>query len=69
MAFIYVLTKQKHAIRIILIMYSLFEFEFVTECISDHIDTNKRNNFLNLICALNVYLNNEHGTKNAAKLK
>ena len=32
----------------------------VTEWISDHNDTNKRNNCLNLICALNVYLNDEY---------
>ena len=36
--------------------HSLFTVVVVTECISDHNDTNKHNNCLNLICALNVYL-------------
>ena len=29
-----------------------------TECISDHSDTNKRNNYLNLTCTLNERLVN-----------
>ena len=35
-------------------VYSLKSVGIVTECISDHNDTNKRNNCLNLICALNI---------------
>ena len=31
----------------------------VTECITDQSDTSKYNSCLNLICALNVYLNDE----------
>ena len=31
----------------------------VTECITDQRDTSKYNSCLNLICALNVYLNDE----------
>ena len=34
------------------IIYSLKSVCIVTESISDHNDTNKRNNCLNLICAL-----------------
>ena len=41
-------------------LYSLKSVVIVTECISDHNDTSKRNNCLNLICALNVYLNDEY---------
>ena len=37
------------------IVYSLKIVVVVAECISDHNDTNKRNNCFNLICALNVY--------------
>ena len=32
----------------------------MTECISVHNDTNKQNNWLNLIYELNVYLNDEY---------
>ena len=42
------------------IVYSLKSVFIVTECISDHIDTNKRNNGLTLIYVLSVYLNDEH---------
>ena len=42
------------------IVYSFKSVAIVTECINDHNDTNKRNNCLNLISALNVYLNDEH---------
>ena len=36
------------------IVYSLNGAIIVTECISDHNDTNTRNKCLNLICVLNV---------------
>ena len=32
----------------------------VTECIGDNNDNNKHNNCLNLICGLNVYLNDAY---------
>ena len=35
-------------------------YVIVTECIRDHNYNNKRNNCLNLICALNVCLNYEY---------
>ena len=44
-------------------MYLLFSLKIVvivTNCISDNNDTNNRNNSLNLICALYVYLDNEY---------
>ena len=42
------------------IVCSLKSVVIVTTCISDHNDTNKRNNCLNSFCALNIYLNDEH---------
>ena len=45
-------------------MYSLFilfkSVAILTECVSDHDDTNKHNNCLNLICALNICLTDEY---------
>ena len=43
-----------------IIVYSLKSVGIVTEYISDHDYTNKCNDCLNLICALNVYLNDEY---------
>ena len=42
------------------IVYLLKSVVFVTEWISDHNDTSKSNNYLNLIWAVNVYLNDEY---------
>ena len=42
------------------IVYSLKSVVIVAECIRYHKDTNKRNECLNLICALSVYLNDEY---------
>ena len=43
-----------------MIVYSLKSVVIMSECTSDHNDTNKRHNCQNLICALNVYLNDEY---------
>ena len=42
-----------------LIVYSLKSVVIMSECTSDHNDTNKRHNCQNLI-SLNVYLNDEY---------
>ena len=41
---------------ILTLAYLLKSVGIVTECISNHNDTNKRNNCLNLICTLNDWL-------------
>ena len=43
-----------------LIVYWLKSVVIISECTSDHNDTNKRHNCQNLIYALNVYLNDEY---------
>ena len=40
----------------------------MAECISDHNDTNKRNNCLNLICTLNDWLSTHGINKQKSKL-
>ena len=54
------MTIKKSKKKILPIVYSLKSVIIMTECLSYHTDTNKRNNCLNLICTLNVYLNGEY---------
>ena len=42
------------------VVYSLKNVLIVTDCIGDNNDANKRNNCLNLICVLNIYLSDEY---------